>query len=63
VYIVITDPPLETGAVHERAADVVDATMAVTPVGAPGTVAGVALALGAEVGPVPAALVAVTVKV
>ena len=37
--------------------------IAVTPVGAPGTVAGVTAFDGAEAGPVPTALVAVTVKV
>jgi hypothetical protein len=36
---------------------------AVTPVGAPGTVIGVTLFDGADAGPVPAVLVAVTVNV
>ncbi len=38
-------------------------SVAVTPVGAPGVAAGMAGAEGAEARPVPAALVAVTVKV
>jgi len=37
--------------------------VATTPVGAPGTVDGVAAGDGAEAGPVPIPLVAVTVKV
>jgi len=37
--------------------------VAVTPVGAPGTAAGVTLLEGFEAGPVPTPLVAVTVKV
>ena len=41
----------------------VDVAVAVTAVGAPGAVAGMAAADGAEADPMPAALVAVTVKV
>ena len=55
-------PPLADGAVKLTVACPLAAT-ADTPVGAPGTVAGVAAADGAEAGPVPDALVAVTVNV
>ena len=62
VYEVIGEPPLEAGGVNETAACAFPA-VAVPIVGAPGTVARVTLLEGAEAGPVPAALVAVTVKV
>ena len=54
--------PLEAGAVHETVTLVL-AAVAVTLVGAPGTVAGVTELEAAEAAPVPTALVAVTVKV
>ena len=54
--------PLEAGAVHETVALALPA-VAVTPVGAPGTVAGVAEFEARDAEPVPTALVAVTVKV
>jgi hypothetical protein len=60
-YLLIGLPPFEAGAVHASVTRP-SPGVAVRPVGAPGTVAGVALA-GADAGPVPTALVAVTVKV
>jgi hypothetical protein len=62
VYPVIGEPPLLAGAVHDTAAWLLPA-MAVTAVGAPGTVEGVTAVLGADAVEVPAALVAVTVNV
>jgi hypothetical protein len=59
---VIALPPLLAGAVQLRVACALPA-VAVTPVGAPGTVAGVTLFDGADAGLVPMAFVAVTVKV
>jgi hypothetical protein len=53
---------LEAGAVKLTVAWALPAEAA-TPVGAPGTVNGVTLLVGVEAGPVPAALVEVTVKV
>jgi hypothetical protein len=62
VYKVIGAPPLELGAVNHTAALTLPPTG--TPmVGAPGTVPGVTLLLATDAGPVPTALVAVTVKV
>ena len=55
-------PPFEAGAVHDTEAEALPA-VAVTPVGASGTVAGVTLLEADEGAPVPAVLVAVTVKV
>ena len=55
-------PPLLAGAVHETVAEALPATP-VTLVGAPGTVAGVTDAEAAEAAPIPALLVAFTVKV
>src|SRR5918912_1152678 len=55
-------PPFDAGAVHEIVADASPA-VAVTAVGAPGTVAGVTLLEASEAGPVPTAFVAVTVNV
>jgi len=55
-------PPLDTGAVQDTTDWVLANELAVTPVGAPGTVEGVAVT-GVEAGPTPTALVAVTVKV
>ena len=51
------------GAVHDTTDWVLPLDVAVVPVGAPATVAGVAGAEAAEAGPVPAGLEAVTVKV
>jgi hypothetical protein len=56
-------PPLEVGAVQEIVDELAAPDVACTLVGAPGTVAGVAGAEAVEAGPVPTALVAVTVKV
>jgi hypothetical protein len=55
-------PPLEAGAAQEIVACPL-AAVADTLVGAPGTVNGVTALEAAEVGPLPAALVAVTVNV
>jgi hypothetical protein len=60
VYDVIAEPPL-LGAVNETVAWPLPCT-AVTPVGAPGTVAGVTELLVADAVLVPTAFVAVTVK-
>jgi hypothetical protein len=54
---------LEAGAVHDTTDWALALEVAVTPVGAPGMVEGVAVADGVEAGLVPAELVAVTVKV
>jgi hypothetical protein len=62
VYEVIGLPPFEAGGVKLTVACWLPA-VAVTAVGAPGTVAGVTLFDAADAGPVPIALVAVTVKV
>ena len=58
----MADPPLEAGAVKLTLAWRCPAE-AETPVGAPGTVAGVTAFDAPEAGPVPTPLVAVTVKV
>jgi hypothetical protein len=58
----MVEPPLLDGAVHETVTCALPATP-VTPVGAPGMVAGVTALDGDDAGPVPTALVAVTVKV
>jgi len=62
VYSVITEPPFEAGAVHDTVADALPAT-AETPVGTPGTVAGVTAAEAAEGRELPAEVVATTVNV
>ena len=62
VYPVIAAPPLLAGAVKETVACALP-PVAVTPMGAPGTVAGVTEFDGADAGPVPAELLAVTVNV
>ena len=62
VYLVIVLPPLLDGAVQFTVADPLPA-VAVTAVGAPGSVFGVTALDGEEAGPVPFALVADTVKV
>ena len=59
----IAVPPLELGAVHETTEEPLALEVAVTLVGAPGAVAGVAEAEAIDAELVPAALVAVTVKV
>ena len=56
------DPPLLAGAAHDTVACVLPA-VAVTPVGAPGAVAGVTAVEGEDALLVPRLLVAVTVKV
>ncbi len=58
----IESPPLLAGAVQVTTEEE-GAAAALTPVGAPGVVDGVAELEGLEAGPVPAGLVAVTVKV
>ena len=58
----IPEPPLLAGAVNATLALALPA-VATPIVGAPGTVAGVTLFDAAEAAPVPALLVAVTVKV
>ena len=60
VYPVIGLPPVDDGALHARATWPLP-EVGVRPVGAPGTVAGVA-DTGDDAGPVPTAFVAVTVK-
>jgi hypothetical protein len=59
----MAEPPLETGAVQETTELALAFDVAVTAVGAPGAVAGMAAADGDDAGLVPAALVAVTVNV
>ena len=61
VYEVIVEYPSLTGAVNVIVAEPFPET-AVTPVGAPGTVAGVTALLGLDATLVPTALVAVTVN-
>ena len=56
-------PPLETGAVQDTTDWALAYDVPVTAVGTPGRVAGVAGAEAADAGPVPAALVALTVNV
>jgi hypothetical protein len=56
-------PPLEDEAVHDTTDWVLALEVAVTPVGAPGRVAGVAGAEGVEAALVPTMLAAVTVNV
>jgi len=60
---VIGEPPFADGAAQVTFTVPSPAIAAWTPLGAPGTVAGVTAAEGAEAGPVPAALLAWTVKV
>jgi hypothetical protein len=60
---VIKDPPLEEEAVQLTVTDVEEVTTAMAPVGAEGGPIGVAELDGDEATLVPAALVAVTVKV
>ena len=56
-------PPLLAGAVHDTTDWVLALEVAVTAVGAPGAVAGMATGEAADVALVPAELVAVTVNV
>ncbi len=58
----MAEPPSLAGAVHDTQARVLPA-VALTLVGAPGTVAGVTAAEAAEAAEVPIALAAVTVNV
>ncbi len=59
----MADPPFETGAVHDTTDCWLPLDVALTPVGAPATVDGVAAADGLEAALVPSPLVAVTTKV
>ena len=59
----MAEPPVVDGAVHDTDEEASASEVAVTAVGAPGTVAGVAGAEGVDAGPVPTELVAVTVNV
>ena len=59
----MADPPLEDGAVHVTTEEALAPEVALTAVGMPGTVVGVAGAEGVEATLLPAALVAVTVNV
>ena len=61
VYVVIADPPFETGAVNETVAWPLPA-VALTPVGTPGAVTGITEFVAAEAELVPIAFVAVTVN-
>ena len=61
--MVMAAPPLDAGAVHDTTDWVLAYDVPDTDVGAPGTVAGVAGADGADATLVPARLVAVTVNV
>ena len=67
VYRVISDPPLDAGAVNGTDAEVVssvtDASLTVPTVGAPGTVVAVTLFDGVDEADVPREFVAVTVNV
>lgn len=62
VYPLMVAPPLETGGVQDTTDLELANEVAVTPVGAPATVEGVA-ETGLDAGPSPMALVATTVKV
>jgi len=63
VYELIAAPPVETGAAHDTTDDAFPAPVALTAVGAPGTVDGTTAAEADEAEPVPEAFVAVTVNV
>jgi len=62
MYELIALPPLDDGGVHDTAACALP-PVAVTLDGGPGSVAGVTAAEGADAGPVPTLLVAVTLNV
>ena len=61
--MVIAEPPVETGAVHDTTDWALAFAVADTEVGAPGAVAGTTAPEAVDGEPVPAALVAVTVNV
>ncbi len=63
VYPVMAEPPVEAGAVQDTTDWVLALDVAVTPVGAPGVVAGMAAAEAADAGPAPTLVEAVTVNV
>ena len=63
VYPVIAAPPVLIGAIHDTTDWAFAAPVALTAVGAPGTVDGVTAADADEAAPVPLAFVAVTVNV
>lgn len=63
VYWVMAEPPVLVGAVHDTSDLLSELDVAVTEVGVPGEAAGTMGAEGVEAGPVPRALVAVTVNV
>ena len=63
VYPVMADPPFDAGAVQATTDWVLALEVAVTAVGAPGVVAGIATAEAADTGPVPTPLPATTVNV
>ena len=62
LYPVIADPPSDVGALHVSMTSVFPAVVA-TEVGAPGTVRGVTALEGEDTNELPAAFVAITVKV
>jgi len=62
VYELIEAPPFETGAVHDTTDDAFAALVALTAVGAPGTVDGTTADDAVEAEPVPDAFVAITVN-
>ena len=59
----MAEPPFEAGAVQLTKEEVFSPEVANTPVGAPGTVEGVAAAEAADAAPVPFAFLATTVNV
>ena len=63
VYLVIDAPPVPDGAVHETTDWPFAPAVAEMPVGAPGTVEGIAAADALDAVPVPEAFVAVTLNV
>jgi hypothetical protein len=63
VYPVMVEPPVEADAVHDTTELALAFDVALTPVGAEATVAGVTLLEAAELALLPAALVASTVNV
>ena len=63
VYFVIGRPPSDAGAVHHTTYEVLVFTVANTPVGAPGGVAGTTAVEGEDARPGPALFSAITVNV
>jgi hypothetical protein len=63
VYELIAAPPVDTGAVHDTTDWAFAAPVALTAVGAPGTVDGTTAADADEAEPVPETFVAVTLNV